>query len=191
MQFLGCGFEKPLTIFNSNWTILHSSQQYIRILIFHILININYFPFLKSIIVVIITVIPSDVQYIFSFSIFALLISGTVFLLTSDLPYVRSYTAHGLYEMSLGEKCQCLSTSLTHSNRVPPRILAPMLIHSFSFSLSPSLSWFHYIAQASLELMILLPQPPSIESTGMYHHTWLHSFRYGKFYFDVEYIAAW
>jgi hypothetical protein len=30
----------------------------------------------------------------------------------------------------------------------------------------------HYIAQAGLELIILLSQPPKCWITGMYHHAW-------------------
>jgi hypothetical protein len=34
----------------------------------------------------------------------------------------------------------------------------------------------HNIAQASLELMILLPQPPECWDYSMHHHTWLYKY---------------
>jgi hypothetical protein len=38
----------------------------------------------------------------------------------------------------------------------------------------------HYVAQVSLKLMILLPQPLECWVTSMYHHAWLYSIIYSN-----------
>jgi glycopeptide antibiotics resistance protein len=50
---------------------------------------------------------------------------------------------------------------------------------SESFKIDLSLCFFetgsHYVTLAGLQLMILLPSPPSTKMTDMYHHAWLET----------------